>query len=34
VDELERFMKPTYERVPDLTYYLLASGRKPGAPKD
>lgn len=34
VDELERFMKPTYERVPDLTYYLLASGRKPDEPKD
>ncbi len=26
--ELQRFMEPTYQRVPDLTYYLLAAAQR------
>lgn len=28
--ELVQMLSPTYARVPDMQYYLLASGRKPG----
>jgi ubiquinone/menaquinone biosynthesis C-methylase UbiE len=29
LEEMQRLLKATYERVPDLSYYLLAAARKP-----